>query len=104
MILCKLTDVKKLPQDYPNSFNPKTVINWQVGATSKSPVHVDVSIYNVLGRKVVTLVSGKLKAGSYSVEWDAGGMASGVNYYRLVAGEYVAVRRLVLLKRDVVYH
>ena len=87
-----------LYQNYPNPFNPKTVISWQVGATSMSPLQVDLSIYNVLGQKVATLVSGKQKAGFYEVEWDAGGFASGVYYYRLQAGEYVDCKKLVLLK------
>jgi hypothetical protein len=59
---------------------------------------VDLSIYNVLGQKVATLVSGKQKAGLHTVEWDAGGLASGVYYYRLVAGEYVDCKKLVLMK------
>jgi hypothetical protein len=59
---------------------------------------VDLSIYNVLGQKVVKLVNEKQHAGNYQVKWDASRMASGVYYYRLVAGEYVATRKLVILK------
>jgi hypothetical protein len=87
-----------LHQNYPNPFNPKTVINWQVGATSKSFVQVDLSIYNVLGQKVATLVAGKQKAGFYSAEWDASGMASGVYYYRLQAGDFINTKKLIILK------
>jgi hypothetical protein len=83
-----------LSQNYPNPFNPKTVISWQLPVGSD----VDLSIYNVLGQKVATLVNRKQQAGSYSAEWDATGFASGVYYYRLVAGEYVATRKLVLLR------
>ena len=83
-----------LSQNYPNPFNPKTVISWQLPVGSE----VDLSIFNILGQKVATLVSRKQKAGFYEVEWDAGGFASGVYYYRLQAGEYVATKKLVLLK------
>ena len=87
-----------LSQNYPNPFNTRTVISWQVGATGQSSVQVDLSIYNVLGQKVTTLIAGKQKAGLHTVEWDASGFASGVYYYRLVAGEYVATRKLVFVK------
>ena len=88
-----------LYQNRPNPFNPKTVISWQVGATSKSPVQVDLSIYNVLGQKVATLVSGKQKAGFYSVEWDATGMSSGIYYYTLQAGNrFVASKKMILIQ------
>jgi hypothetical protein len=83
-----------LHQNHPNPFNPKTVISWQLAVGSE----VELSIYNVLGQKITTLVSGKQNAGLHTVEWDAGGMASGVYYYRLVAGEYVDTKKLVLLK------
>ena len=87
-----------LYQNYPNPFNPKTVISWNVGATRESPIHVDLSIYNVLGQKVTTLVAGKQKAGFHSVEWDASGLASGVYYYKIQAGEFVDTKKLVLLR------
>ena len=97
----------KLYQNYPNPFNPRTIISYQVGATCVSPVQVDLSIYNILGQKVCTLVSEKQKAGRYQVEWDAAGFASGIYYYRLTidkdpsAGSgqgFVQTRKLVLLK------
>jgi hypothetical protein len=83
-----------LYQKYPNPFNPKTVISWQLAVSSA----VDLSVYNILGQKVATLVNRKQKAGFYTKEWDASGMASGVYYYRLVAGEFVSTKKLVLLK------
>jgi flagellar hook assembly protein FlgD len=70
----------------------------QVGATSTSPVHVDLSIYNILGQKVCTLVSEKQKAGYYEFEWDASGFASGVYYYYLKAGKFQDVKKMVMLK------
>jgi hypothetical protein len=87
-----------LSQNYPNPFNSKTVISWQVGVMCRSPLLVDLSIYNLLGQKLATLVSEKQSAGNHSVEWDASGLASGVYYYRLQAGEFVDVKKLVLLR------
>ena len=74
------------------------MISWQVGAIPMSPVEVDLSIYNILGQKVATLVSEKQKAGMHTVEWDASGMASGVYYYRLVTKNYVATKKLIILR------
>jgi hypothetical protein len=83
-----------LEQNYPNPFNPTTVISWQVG----SPVQVELSIYNVIGEKVCTLVSEKQPAGFHTVEWDASGMASGIYYYRLNAGEFQDVKKMIYIQ------
>jgi hypothetical protein len=83
-----------LNQNYPNPFNPKTIINYELPITN----YVELSIHNVLGQKVVTLRSEKQKAGFHAVEWDASETASGIYYYRLVAGHYVATKKLVVLK------
>lgn len=92
----KTGDVRKfcLNQNYPNPFNPSTVISWQLTVSSD----VDLSIYNILGEKVATLISERQKAGYYQVKWDAGDLASGVYYYMIQAGEYQAGRRMVLLR------
>jgi len=88
-----------LAQNYPNPFNPTTVISYTVGATPTSPVHVELSIYNILGQKVSTLVSEKQKAGTYEVEWDATGFASGIYLYSLQTDKgFSQTRKLVLLK------
>jgi hypothetical protein len=68
-----------LSQNYPNPFNPKTVIRYALPVTSQ----IDLSIYNLLGKKVETLVSEKQRAGKYQVEWDASCFASGVYFYQL---------------------
>jgi hypothetical protein len=84
-----------LSQNYPNPFNPVTVINWQLAVTS----HIDLSIYNLLGQKVCTLVSGKQEAGNHKIEWDASGFTSGVYLYRLITDNgFVQTRKLILLK------
>lgn len=83
-----------LNQNYPNPFNPSTVISWQLTVGSD----VDLSIYNILGEKVATLISERQEAGYHQVKWDAGDLASGVYYYMIQAGEYQAGRRMVLLR------
>jgi CubicO group peptidase (beta-lactamase class C family) len=83
-----------LRQNYPNPFNPVTMINYQLPMIND----VDLSIYNILGQRVATLVNEKQKAGSYQVEWDASGYASGVFYYRIEAGEFQDVKKMVLLR------
>ena len=88
-----------LYQNYPNPFNPTTTICYTVGAHHDVPVqHVDLSVYNILGQKVATLVNKKQPAGSYEMEWDATGFASGIYYYRLDAGDYKRVKKMVLIK------
>jgi hypothetical protein len=83
-----------LHQNYPNPFNPVTMINYQLPMIND----VDLSIYNVLGQKVATLVSERTQAGHHQVEWDASGFASGVYYYRIEAGEFIDIKKMVLLR------
>ena len=87
-----------LAANYPNPFNPKTVISWYVGVACKPPVNVNLIIYNTIGQKVATLVSEKQKAGFHTVEWDASGFASGVYYYMIKVGKWSDVRKMVLLR------
>jgi len=79
---------------YPNPFNSSTIIEYSL----PEAVEVSVEIFDLLGRKVQTLVKGKQDAGIYSITWDAGDQASGVYFYRITAGEFVQTRRMVLLK------
>ncbi|MEK9138753.1 MAG: T9SS type A sorting domain-containing protein, partial [Bacteroidota bacterium] len=60
--------------------------------------HVTLRVYNLPGREVATLVNEEKPPGTYSVTWDASGFASGVYFYRLNAGNYFAVKRMLLLK------
>jgi photosystem II stability/assembly factor-like uncharacterized protein len=85
----------KLQQNYPNPFNQTTVISYQLKVKSE----VDLSIYNLLGQKVTTLVDKNQPAGKYKVEWDAGGFASGIYIYRFETNSgFIKSRKLVLLK------
>jgi hypothetical protein len=83
-----------LTQNYPNPFNPTTVFSWQLPISSQ----VELSIYNVTGEKITTLINKKQQAGFHSISWDASGMASGVYLYRLQAGDYVETRKMIVLK------
>ncbi|HQT91598.1 MAG TPA: T9SS type A sorting domain-containing protein, partial [Candidatus Kryptobacter bacterium] len=83
-----------LGQNYPNPFNPTTVISYQLSAVS----HVTLKVYDVLGREVGTLVNQKEGAGTYSVTFDGSRLPSGVYFYRITAGNFVDIKKLVLLK------
>jgi hypothetical protein len=83
-----------LEQNYPNPFNPKTIIGWHLAVDS----NVELSIYDLAGRKVTTLVSEKQPAGRHQVEWNASGIASGVYLYKIEASDFHETKKLVLLK------
>ncbi len=84
----------EIRQNYPNPFNPSTTIRYELPKRS----HIVLKIYNLLGQEVATLVNEEKTAGRYEVGWDAGGMASGVYFYRLQAGEFVETKTLILVK------
>ena len=84
----------ELQQNYPNPFNPTTVISYQLPVSRR----VTLKVFNILGEKVATLLSEEKQPGSYTVQWDATGMPSGVYFYRLTANEFVETKKLVLLK------
>jgi len=83
-----------LEQNYPNPFNPSTTINFSLMKTS----NVELTVYNILGQRVATLVNGQLNAGVHVVKFNAANYASGVYFYRLEAGEFVAHKKMMLLK------
>jgi len=81
-----------LRQNYPNPFNPSTIISYDVPAVSD----VSISIYDMLGRNVITFEQGQQHAGSYTVEWN--GMKSGIYFYRLEAGQSAITKKMLLLR------
>jgi hypothetical protein len=84
-----------LEQNYPNPFNPSTTINFTLGKAS----NVKLTVYNLLGQRVATLVDGRMNAGTQSVVFDASRFASGVYFYRLDAGSnFNSVKKMLLLK------
>jgi sugar lactone lactonase YvrE len=89
-----IPDIYGLDQNYPNPFNPSTKINYQLPITNE----VELSIYNLLGQKVATLVDEEQRAGYHQVEWEASGFASGIYYYKIEAGEFQDVKKMIFLK------
>ena len=83
-----------LEQNYPNPFNPETVIRYDIPSASR----VMITIYDALGRRVTQLVDRDHVPGFYKAEWNASGMASGVYYYRIVAGDFVSVKKMMLVR------
>jgi len=83
-----------LSQNYPNPFNPTTTITFALPRRSQ----VNMTLYNILGQIVTTLVDKELSAGEYEVTLNGDGLSSGVYYYRIVAGDFVQGKKLVLLK------
>ncbi len=84
-----------LTKNFPNPFNPSTVIQFEVEQAS----HVTLKIYNSLGQETATLMDGKLPAGKHSASFDAAALPSGVYFYRLsVNGVYKERNRMLLLK------
>ncbi|MBM3324853.1 MAG: T9SS type A sorting domain-containing protein, partial [Calditrichaeota bacterium] len=79
---------------YPNPFNPVTTIHYDVKETGL----VSVKIFDVLGREVAALIQGTISAGSYSINWDAGDLPSGVYLCRMEAQDFAQTRKVVLLK------
>jgi len=88
-----------LVQNYPNPFNPTTRMKFDLPKRA----HVTLTVYNVLGQRVATLVEEELAADSYEVEWNGrsdGGnsVASGIYFYRLTADDFVMTKKMMLLK------
>lgn len=89
-----IPDKYELSQNYPNPFNLSTKINYNLSSNGK----VSIFLYDLSGREVATLVNEVKSAGYYNVNFSASNLSSGVYFYKLTAGDYTAVRRMVLLK------
>ena len=83
-----------LESNYPNPFNPTTTINYQLPEDS----HVHISVYNMLGQRVATLIDQPMTAGYHSTVWNAMEQPSGIYLYRIQAGTFTQTKRMVLLK------
>ena len=84
----------KLEQNYPNPFNPNTFINYSLPQES----FVSLVVFSSTGQLVRQLVNSSEKAGNYRISFDADGIASGVYFYRIKAGEFVSTKKMMLLK------
>jgi hypothetical protein len=85
----------ELNQNYPNPFNPSTVIRFGIPQSGE----VRLEVFDLLGRRVATLIDNETKnAGYHQVSFDASNLASGIYFYRIVAGKYVDSKRMTLIK------
>jgi len=83
-----------LSQNYPNPFNPTTTIEYALPQAAR----VELKVYNMYGHEVNILVTGRKEAGKYTVEFNATNLSSGVYFYQLRAGEFMATKKLILLR------
>lgn len=84
----------KLFQNYPNPFNPSTIINYSI----PNKGHVSLTIYDDLGRDIITLVNEIKNAGNYLVEFNGSELPSGVYFYRIQSGNFTKVKKMMLIK------
>jgi hypothetical protein len=87
-----------LSQNFPNPFNPSTVISFTLGTQDLASVQTRLAVYDALGREVAVLVDGPMSAGSHSVTFDAGQLASGVYIYVLTSGDIRLTQTMTLVK------
>jgi hypothetical protein len=98
----------ELIQNYPNPFNPVTTIEYSIQAKVKSKKaneasgfslrYITLNIYDILGREVARLVNENKEPGNYSVEFDGGNLSSGIYYYKLTAGNFSKIKKMILIK------
>ena len=98
-----INDIKKtympdgyiLYQNYPNPFNPSTVIKYQIQDYN---IFVELKVFNILGKELITLVNEKQDPGIYEVELNSSGLSSGIYFYTLKAGSYSETKKMILIK------
>ena len=88
----------ELGQNYPNPFNPTTTIEYSIPNVGASEQNVQLKIYDVLGRKVATLINQKQSPGNYKVKFDASKLNSGVYFYTLRTGDFVSTKKMIIMK------
>ena len=97
-----LPDGFQLFQNYPNPFNPSTTIKYSIppllNSNFASTTSVQLKIYDILGKEITTLVNEEKPAGTYKVKWDVKNLAGGVYFYRIIIGNYTAVKKMIYLK------
>ena len=97
--LFKMSESFRLEQNYPNPFNPVTTIKYSIPDVGISFMKfVSLKVYNTLGEEVATLVNERQSPGTYKLTFDGSNLPSGVYIYRLIAGNYSAAKKLILLK------
>ena len=84
----------RLDQNYPNPFNPTTTISYNLEKTSQ----VNLEVFDLMGKRVATLVNGLQNAGEQAITFEASSLSSGIYIYRLTAGGSSLIKKMVLLK------
>jgi len=87
-------DNYSLSQNYPNPFNPVTIIKFELPKQS----YVKLTVFDILGREITTLVNSMKSAGTYIVDFDGSSLSSGIYYYRLETKDFTDVKKMMLLK------
>ena len=90
----ELPNEYRLYGNYPNPFNPRTTIRFSL----PRPGYVKLMVFNALGKEIATLVNQDLAVGTFTIQWDATGISSGIYFYRLQSGKYSETKKLALLK------
>ena len=83
-----------LYQNYPNPFNPSTVIKYNIPYST----NVLLKVYDIIGNEIVTLAEGIKNAGSYETVFNASKLASGIYFYKLIAGDIVQTKKMILIR------
>ncbi len=89
-----LPDKFELSQNFPNPFNPSTTIKYSIAEEG----FVNLTVFNLLGEKVATLISKNMKPGRYTVDFDANNLSTGIYVYRLDSGKNTSVKKMILMK------
>jgi hypothetical protein len=89
-----ITEEFNLYKNYPNPFNPSTTIEFDLPKSS----NVKIEVYNIAGQKIQTLLNKKMSAGSHKVDFNAENLSSGVYFYKIEAGEFQDVKKMILLR------
>jgi len=84
----------QLAQNYPNPFNPTTTISYSLGESGNT----QLIVYNVTGQEIKTLVNKNQPAGNYTLQFDASELSSGIYFYKLMAGNYIKIKKMILTK------
>ena len=81
-------------QNYPNPFNPSTKISFDLPVDSK----VNVIVFDLSGKEIVTLINDVKTAGYYTLDFNASNLSSGIYFYRIIAGNFTATKKMTLIK------
>lgn len=83
-----------LYQNFPNPFNPETLIKFDISQSQ----FVRLKVYDIMGKEVETLAEGVLNSGTYQIKWNASKQTSGIYYYKLIAGDFVSTKKMMYIK------